>query len=267
MSKFKLLGVIFDKDFGFDDHFHRILSKAKVRLAILNKVSSCTWGLETGMLRITGKAPVMSLLRYGLVVFGSGMRSAQFRQLDAKVFNILARRICGVGMSARLPTLRVVAGAMTLGNLYIHHGAEPLNPATRAGGSSIQNRMCRWPCRAYMVTSWTPVMEKLDIPGYLRPQIGRLKYPDYDVGENWVPRVLLRTPALAEKLRAHSTYHCGAKEVRERPSLCALTYNYDEAHSWYEIGAQIAAAPGRRPDCPLGTEMDCARILPPHRRD
>ena len=101
VSRFKLLGIIFDKDFDFQDHVRLILEKAKIRLAILVKVSSSTWGLDTGMLRLTAKALVLSLLRYGLTVTGSGMSNRDMQKIDTRVINILARKILGVGIERR----------------------------------------------------------------------------------------------------------------------------------------------------------------------
>ena len=97
VEQFKLLGIEFDKGFTFEGHLQKVLGKAKMRLAILSKVSSYTWGLETGVLRATGKALATSLLRYGLLVIGSGLSEENAILTDTRVTNVLARKICGVG--------------------------------------------------------------------------------------------------------------------------------------------------------------------------
>ena len=49
-----------------------ILSKAKLRMGILPNQTGCKWGAETGIMRLGGDALVVSLLRYGMPVIGSG---------------------------------------------------------------------------------------------------------------------------------------------------------------------------------------------------
>ena len=72
-TRIKRLGLAFDQNFSFEEHLDRVPNKAKTRLAVLNKEASCSWGLETGMIRLTGKSMVLSLLRYGLTLVGSGL--------------------------------------------------------------------------------------------------------------------------------------------------------------------------------------------------
>ena len=43
VSRIKILGMVFDQSFSFEEHLDRILEKAKTRLAVLNKVTSCSW--------------------------------------------------------------------------------------------------------------------------------------------------------------------------------------------------------------------------------
>ena len=267
VEQFKLLGIEFDKGFTFEGHLQKVLGKAKMRLAILSKVSSYTWGLETGVLRATGKALVTSLLRYGLAVIGSGLTERNMRLLDTRVTNVLARKICGVGQAARLPILHAASGTMAVHNLFIQRCAEMLNIALKAENSSIQQRLRRWLGKAYGVETWEATVQTLEVPQELLPQIGRLKYLDYEVQENWVFNVLPQLPKLQERFLSRSTFYCGAAEIRERPNLRALTYDFTGMQSWFEVGTQIAAASGWRPDCSKGLGVDCRRALPPRESD
>ena len=70
VANMKISGVVFGDKFNFEVHLNKILNKAKTRMALLTRVSSYSWGLEVGMLRLTGEAPVISLLRYCLAVTG-----------------------------------------------------------------------------------------------------------------------------------------------------------------------------------------------------
>ena len=60
-------------------------------------------GLETRMLRLTGQSLAISLIQYGYVITGSSMTDTRLRSLNARILNPLARRVAGVGPSARLP--------------------------------------------------------------------------------------------------------------------------------------------------------------------
>ena len=83
VARIKILGVIFEKDLQFSDHFERTLARVKVRMAILARVAGCSWGLETRLLGATGLALAMSLLLYGWAAAGSGLSEKHIRQLDA----------------------------------------------------------------------------------------------------------------------------------------------------------------------------------------
>ena len=263
VSRFRLLGVVFDENFRFQDHVSQILEKAKIRLAILAKVSSNSWGLDTGMLRLTGKALVLSLLRYGLTVTGSGMNDKDMQRIDTRVVNVLARRILGVGPSARLPVLHAVAGVESMNNLYVQNCAAMLNIALRAERSSLQTRMNRWLCRAYEVRSWRSHPEILAPPATLIPQIGRLRFLDYDINECWVCQDLEDPPQLGDRFVVDSTYYSGAQEIRSKPNLLAQTYDYERVTSWFDIAVQVAVASGWRPDCSTGSMGLEGKKLPP----
>ena len=137
----KILGVTFDRDFTFEGHLRRLLSKAKIRLVLVKRVASQSWGLVVGMLRLTGEALVISLLRYCFAVVGSGLPESLFRRIDNQVINPLARQIAGVGPSARIPVLHAVSGLYFAHNLFTQHCGELLNLSLRAANSSIRERL------------------------------------------------------------------------------------------------------------------------------
>ena len=58
-------------------------------------------------------------------------------RLDAAIVEVAARRILGVGLSARLPALHITAGIKFLRNLYLKRCAELLDSALRVAGSAI----------------------------------------------------------------------------------------------------------------------------------
>ena len=137
VAQIKILGVAFDKEFSFRAHLERSLAKAKTILAILPVVSSCSWGLKVGMLRLTGNALIISLLRYGLAVTGSGLEGRRTKQFNTRIVNVLGGQVLGVAQSARIPVLHDTAEVTSMRNLYIQHCAEMLNLTLRAARSSI----------------------------------------------------------------------------------------------------------------------------------
>ena len=263
VSRIKILGMLFDQRFSFEDHMSKILAKARTRLAILNKVAGSSWGLETGMLRLTGKSLVLSLLRYGQTVVGSSLSEKWMSLIDTRIINILARKIVGAGPSARLSVLRAIAGVESSHNMYIQQCAKMLNLILRADRSSVQAKMEGWLGGACSVVSWAPRMEVLEIPEGTEPQIGRLRYLDYQVAENWCFQVLENRPCLRGDLKVRSVYHSSAQEIRSKPNLRSLTYDYIGATSWMEVGVQIADASGWRPDCSASFNAIGVPSMPP----
>ena len=142
------------------------------------------------MLRLTGQAPVTSLLRYGYVVTGSGMSDAQVRQINTRLLNVLARRNVGVGPSARLRGLFAMAGILDSYNLYIQQCSETLNLILRATDGSIQNKMNENLQALYGVTTWRPQSCLMGQSDDHYPLIGRPRYLDYDVAESWIFQTL-----------------------------------------------------------------------------
>ena len=262
VAKMKILGVVFDKSFSFTDHYHRILEKARVRMGVIAKLSSRKWGLETRMLRLTGQSLVVSLLRYGFVVTGSGMSDAQMRFLNTRLLNPLARRIVGVGPSARLPVLFAMAGILNSYNLYIRQCSETLNLILRASGSSAGHRVKEKLAVLYGVPSWQTSPHCVEQPCTQFPLIGYLKFLDYDVAESWTLQLLEATPHLSNKYWVRSVYCSDAKEISSKPNLLSLTYTFQEATSWMDTAVQTLTASGWRPDCSVAAELDLTKVLP-----
>ena len=71
-----------------------------MRHAFLAKLVRWTFGLQTGILRITREALLAVLTRYGPPVYGSGAYVQNFHVREAGHLNIAARRIIGLGLSA-----------------------------------------------------------------------------------------------------------------------------------------------------------------------
>ena len=263
VQKIKVLGVILDPSLSFEDHFTRIMDKAKVRMGVLAKLSGSKWGLETRMLRLTGQALIISLVRYGYILTGSGLSNLRMSQLNTRLLNILARKIVGTGPSARLPVLFSLAGILNSQNLYVQQCAESLNLILRATDSSAQDKLTRQLLTIYAMPSWISKPQEMDPSTLTHPLIGRLRYLDYDVAESWMIQTLPACPMLPSKYWVRSVYHSDAKEIVSRPNLQALMYTFSQASSWTDVAIQVLTASGWRPDCSEEMQIDTTKILPP----
>ena len=122
------------------------------------------------MLRTTNSALFSSLTRFGLPVYGSGAYEAHLDRMETQHANVSAGRITGIGRSARLVTLRMTAGALSVRNQYIQACALLLDRSLRAYDSTIQTRLLRWTRRMYSVSEWHPpptiVQPEHDAPSF-----------------------------------------------------------------------------------------------------
>ena len=162
------------------------------------------------MLRLSGQALVISFLSYGFGVKGSGMAEDHLEKIDTSVLNILARRVVGVGPSARSPAFHAMAGLSAERNLFIQHSGEMLNRCLIASGSSVRRCVCKKLCEAYGTFSWNATPKSLVPPTALGVQIGRLKYLDYDVAATWIFQMLPGRPLLLTRMQVQSAFHSDA---------------------------------------------------------
>ena len=263
-SSIKILGVIFDRKFSFTPHIQGIMDRAKIRLAILQRLAGCTWGAETNLLRLTGEALVTSLLRYGLAVTGSGAYEQAISSLDVGVVNIMARKIAGVGCTARLVALHAASGVLAVNNLYVQHCAGMVDASLRAENSTIQARVSDWLGKVYGLTSWKRQTESFTPPqGTVTLRLYRKPLYDFPLQEVWYLDVLSEIPSLPSIFKVNSVYHTYAKEAEVQPHLREASYSYQGVDSWRAVGLQILHATGWRPDCAMSELLNTARAVPP----
>ena len=83
--------------------------KAPLRNGLLARVSRLEWELGTEILRMTHRALITSLLRYGLVVHGSCMPPGLVGKMDTRVATVAARRIRELGRTVQIESLHLLA--------------------------------------------------------------------------------------------------------------------------------------------------------------
>ena len=263
VEEMRILGVIFDCDFSFERHFTRICEKTRVRMAILGRLATSSWGLESTMMRITGEALVVSLLRFGLTVVGSGLADGLMRRLDTTILNVMARRTTGVARTARIPVLHATAGILSAHNLFIQQCASMVDLSLRATGASVQARVSRWMECMYGVSTWKTTGVVFDVRGRLPERVGELRYLDFDMRETWIVQLLPTFPRMDERMVVPSVFHSTSPEIRADPAVYRDTYDYQGAESWFEIGLQVLVASGWRPDCTVDSPVNLGKSLPP----
>ena len=81
-------------------------------------------------------------------------------RIGTNIINVRARRILGVGPSARLPALHGAAGVRAINNVYLQRTADLLDSGLRAADSSILNRLYHWLRESYESADWTPPIDQ-----------------------------------------------------------------------------------------------------------
>ena len=262
-EEMEILGVTFDERLCFRAHIQRLLGRAKVRHSVMSKLARSSWGLETGVLRVTHEALLTSLIRYGMVATGSGAYESDFCLLQTRHANIAARRVLGIGRSARLGTLFATSNALSARNLYLRSCATMLDRCLRATDSSTTKRLHMWSKEQFQVTSWTPVTTEVAPANINKRRRGHTGFWEIDIAERWTCELLREIPVRPDWLSPSSTYHTDAAEINADPELKAKTFNFDGVGSWMDTGMKLLSAIGWRPDCTKPAEINLKETLPP----
>ena len=262
-NQIKILGIIFDMKLCFEAHIETILDRAKIRVGVISRLAGCTWGAETGILRLTGDSLVVSLMRYGLPMIGSGAYEQSINKLEVCVVNILARKIAGVARSARLPVLHMAAGVVSYRNLYIQNCGQMVDHVLRAGNSSIKKRIGHCVCQAYQVEDWTIQAVQFKTNKTLTTRTYCRKFFDVNLQEFWTVNILSTSPEILSKLKVGSVFYSNAKEAESRPDLKEQSFNFHNVNSWVDVGLQVLHASGWRPDCTHEDVFNVEKSLPP----
>ena len=261
----KILGVLFNECFSFSRHVETLLARAGVRHGVVSRLARCNWGLENNILRVASEALLVSLTRYCIVVVGSGLYERDFKRLETKHAHVAARRVIGLGIGARIETLLMMAGATSAHNLYILACANKMDRCLRAHNSSIQKRMGEWTASVYSVHGWSSSPATVVPSGLVVTRKGVLPggFYEEDIKETWLCNLMDRAPTLPSTFVVNNTFYSYAEEIDKTQSFKRRTFNFVGAKSWRDVGLQILAAAGWRPDCAVADTISCSKIVPP----
>ena len=259
----KVLGVTFDCCLDFQGQLRAVLDKARVRLALLTRIAGTSWGVETNTLRQTYDALLTSTIRYGLVLMGSGLFEDHLSRIETRLTNIAARRVVGVGGSARLMVLHIAAGVQSARNLYILNCAFMMDRAVRTHNSSISASLRSRLAQRFNVPNWKMKKTAItDIPG-LRLRMGLKGIVETLINEEWYAELLDYAPGVPTRCSATSIFHTNAKELRTVPGFCSRTYSFKDTDSWFDVGMQVLHLIGWRGDSAQPEEINIMKCLPP----
>ena len=238
-SSLKVLGVTFNMGLDSRHQLESILDKAQVRLAVLARVAGATWGLEMGMLRLTHNSLLVSLIRYGLIIMGSGLFERHFLKMESRITNIAARRITGVGRSARPMVLHFVAGVSSAHNMFVPDCAYSVDRELRAEGSTVRTWMVERTAGIFGRKDWNKGQAELeDTPG-VRPIRGRQGICEEGIRENWFFTILDVPPGPFALPKTKSTFHTSAMEIGGVPVHKSKIFHFEGVRDWVEVGMQI----------------------------
>ena len=74
----RILGVIFDHKFTFQEHIVELMAKLKIRSHILRKLSNTSWGSSIDLLSITYKSIIQNTLSHGISAWGGHAPEERF---------------------------------------------------------------------------------------------------------------------------------------------------------------------------------------------
>ena len=138
---FRLLGMVIDCHWVFEEHIRDMRSRAVKRLAVLGRVANTNWGLENRILSITTHSLVESLINYGSAVYGSHCGREQGEKIDSMILNKAARKVTGTGFATRREILHILADTRSFDNHYNLKAANIVDRALRADGTNAQKNV------------------------------------------------------------------------------------------------------------------------------
>ena len=137
-GSFRLLGLKLDGQWSFQGNVAEIREKMRAHIAFLRKLSGTSWGLENRRLTTTAHALVGCALNYGLTATGPAISEVEFRQVDTKVLNPVARQIAGVSPTRRREVIFTLADLGSTQNHLLLETANIVDRALRAKGSRVR---------------------------------------------------------------------------------------------------------------------------------
>ena len=259
-----ILGITFDPHMTLDAHFKVLLAKAQLRQGILTRVARTSWGLETTILKVTHDALLTSLLRYGLVVMGSCIPDDLMDKLDTQIINVAARRIVGLPITTRVEALHFIAGTHSSRNLYSYHCAVFLHSTLVCHGSGLRGQIQKEICALLRINTLEPQVKEVAV------DLERTFLADFSgvptsilEGIRWIGYQYQTPPNWTEVQKINSSHFVHAPEFRRAAFRRRQTYEFNQTHSWLDVGLQLLRRSGWSPECSQAHTVNIRKALPP----
>ena len=138
-----------------------------------------------------------------------------------------ARRVTGLGMSARIETLLLLVGTRTARNLYLLACADKMDRRPRAHASSVLSRLNDWLADVFDVSNWIPRTTFVSFMGIGRTRGGVAGggFYEFDIEETRMCNLLDATPKIPFKYTTDRTFYSYAEECNDK-DLRRKTYNF-----------------------------------------
>ena len=154
------------------------------------------------------------------------------RRLEVQLANISARRVVGVGRSARLAALHMAAGVISVRNQYIRACAPLFDRALQAYVCTVRVGLGEWMSAGLRVSGWSPVATRMQSGHDVVPLMGMFAEQLRVVPEGWKVSLLGKKPEISGKYPASSTYHTPLELTREDILAGCRTYDFAEVEEW-----------------------------------
>ena len=253
-GNFKLLGLTLDSQWAFHGHHTGLLKKLRVRSAVLRKVSNTKWGLENRILTITVHALIESVIGYGLSLTGSSISVEDMEKMDTVVLNPMARRVTGLGYSARREVLFSLADMRTTQNHYLQKVANVLDRVLRAGGTQAQTNLLQYLSTQGMEEEqlWISTENFCDIQEEeKRPSDGKEprkqmttrreheeQQPMRTETRWWIPKERKPIKA-ARQTQDESIYIPQATELKQSVQAKKMVFQYEGLKDWRQVAIKV----------------------------
>ena len=147
----KLLGIIIDCQWSFQENLQIVRSKGKRRFDIIKRAASASWGLESRIPAVTTHALVESIIVYGLAMTGSHATLQERQDIDKVAINPSARSKTGAGFTSRRESPRIMADTRAMVNHYKLKTANMEDRTMRASGANARKNEEKFAGKYYKI--------------------------------------------------------------------------------------------------------------------
>ena len=115
----------------FKEHVNMLIARMKIRVQILKKLSSLSWGSNINILAITYKSLIQNCIAHGIGAWGGNVPEEKIQRINIEVIHPALRVITGNKKWCRIENLYMSVGALNVQNLFTERSAMLLDRIKR----------------------------------------------------------------------------------------------------------------------------------------